>query len=110
MVRTATQFTINLASDLENIEEFKRGDQVTVMYREEVTFQVKKLNQAKPGVAHTTEVIPALSGQKPGASMTDTVHMRALIATVDKEVSIVGIRDRSGHPRPKREHRSAQTA
>ena len=87
-----TEFTIGLAPDMEEVDEFEQGDQLNLMYRESIDFQVRKPDQAKPGVAHTTDVTPAPHGGKPGGSVTYTVHIRAPIAAIDKAASEVTVR------------------
>ena len=90
-------FGVVLASDVNDVERFEKGDQVTVTVRETVAFEVSKPDQAQPGVAHTSDVTHARRGDKPGGSVTDTVHVRMSIAAVDKASSAVTIRDPGGN-------------
>jgi hypothetical protein len=60
-----TAYTIVVAPDVD-LGQFEPGDQLTLTYRESIAFRVRKPDQAKPGVAHTTDVTYAPHGAKPG--------------------------------------------
>jgi hypothetical protein len=91
-----TEFAMVIEPDVDDVEGFHKGDDVSLTYREWVAFHVKKPDQAKPGVAHTTDVTRPPRGEKPGGVVTDTVNIRAPIAAIDKAASAVTVRDLTG--------------
>ncbi len=90
------KFKIALAPDVDDVEGIEQGDQVDLTYRESIAFQVKRPDQSKPGVAHTTDVTPAPRGEDLGGCVTDTVDFRAPIAAIDKAASAVTVRNPRG--------------
>jgi hypothetical protein len=91
-----TEFTIVVAPEIDDLQQLEADDRVTLTFREWVALEVKKPDEAKPGVAHTTDVTRAPHGTKPGGSLTDTFVVRAPIAAIDKAASAVTVRDSSG--------------
>src|SRR5205823_10246444 len=60
-----TKFTIVVGPEVHNLRQVKKGDVVSVTYRESIAYEVKKSDQAHPGVARSTELTRAPLGGKP---------------------------------------------
>ena len=91
-----TKFTIVVDPDVHNLAQVKKGDMVSVTYRESVAYEVKKSGQAGPGVARTTDLTRAAPGEKPGGTVTDTVTVRMTITAIDKAASEATLRGPHG--------------
>ena len=89
-------FAVVVAPGIDDVERFAKGDEVTLVYRESVVFQVRKPDQSTPGVAHTSDVSYTPNDEKPGGTVTDTVSVRVPIAAIDRAASTVTVRDVSG--------------
>ena len=91
-----TKFTIVVDPEVHNLPQVKRGDVVRVTYRESIAYEVKKSDQARPGVARTTDVTRAPLGEKPGGTVTNTVSVRMTITAIDKAASEATLRGPHG--------------
>ena len=89
-------FTIVAGDEVRNLKQVKKGDVVRVTYHESVAYQVNKAGTAKPGVSESTDVSRAKLGDKPGASVTNTVSVRMTIAAISKPTSEVTLRGPQG--------------
>jgi hypothetical protein len=98
IVRSAEGTTISvvLVPELDGVDGIDQGDQVTLAYREWMSFQVKKANQANLGVAHTTDVTRAPRAEGPGSIVTETVNVRVPIAAIDARAAAFIVRNPSG--------------
>ena len=88
-----TTFTIVAGPDVRNLDQVKRGDVVRITYRQSIAYEVKKADQAKPGVSASTAVTRAQPGAKPGGTVTDTLTVRMTITAIDKpaaEATLLG--------------------
>jgi hypothetical protein len=91
-----TKFTIVVGPEVHNLPQVKKGDTVQVTYRESIAYEVRKSDQAKPGVARSTDVTRAPLGEKPAGSVTDTVSVRMTITAIDKATSEATLRGPHG--------------
>jgi len=91
-----TKFTIVVDPEVHNLPQVKKGDVVRVTYRESIAYEVKKSDQAHPGVTRTTAVTRAPLGEKPGGSVTDTLSVRMTITAIDKAASEATLRGLHG--------------
>lgn len=91
-----TTFKIVVGPEVHNLPQVKKGDLVTVTYRQSIAYEVNRADQAKPGVARRTDVTRAPLGQKPGGTVTDTVSVRMTIAGIDKARSEATLRGPDG--------------
>ena len=89
-------FAIVAAPGMDGVQRFEKDDQVSLVYRKWIAFEVKKPDQSIPGVANTTDVSHNPSDEKPGGTMTDTIDVRMPITAIDKAASAVTVRDVSG--------------
>ena len=89
-------FATVLASDVDDIDRFEKGDQVTLTYRESVAFEVKKPDQVKLGISRRNDATHAPRGEAPAGSVTSTVELRASITAIDEAASTVTIHDDHG--------------
>lgn len=78
-----TTFSIVAGPEVRNFDQLKRGDVVTMTYKESIAYDVKKAGA--PGVSASTDVSRSQPGQKPGASVTDTVTVRMTITAINKK-------------------------
>lgn len=90
------KLTIVAGPEVRNLAQVKKGDVVRITYHESIAYQVQKAGKAKPGVTTSTDVSRAAPGEKPGASVTDTVTVRMTIAAIDKAASEVTLRGPHG--------------
>jgi hypothetical protein len=88
--------TIVAGPEVRNLAQVKKGDIVRVTYHESLAYRVRKAGTAKPGAGASTEVTRAPLGEKPGATVTDTVTVRSTIASIDKANSEVTLRNPQG--------------
>jgi len=91
-----TKFTIVVDPEVHNLPQVKKGDVVRVTYRESIAYEVKKSDQARPGVARTTDVTRAPLGEKPGGTVTNTVSVRMTITAIDQAASEATLRGPHG--------------
>jgi hypothetical protein len=91
-----TSFTMVVGPEVHNLPQVKKGDVVRVTYRESIAYEVKKADQAQPGIARTTDVTRASPGAKPGGTVTDTVTVRMTITGIDKATSEATLRGPNG--------------
>jgi hypothetical protein len=91
-----TNFTIVIEPDVHDFQGFEKGDEISLTFRESVSFQVKRPDQMRPGVTHTREVTHPSPGEKAGGTVTDTLDIRAPIAAIDRAASAVTVRNIRG--------------
>ena len=91
-----TKFTIVVGPEVHNLRQVKKGDVVSVTYRESIAYEVEKSDQAHPGVARSTELTRAPLGERPGGTVTDTVSVRMTITAIDKATSEATLRGPHG--------------
>ena len=90
------RFTIVAGPEVRNLAQVKKGDVVRTTYQESIAYEVQPAGTAKPGVGASTDVSRAEVGQKPAASVRDTVTVRFTIAKIDKAKSEATLRDPDG--------------
>ena len=88
--------TIVAGPEVRNLAQVKKGDVVRMTYHESMAYKVEKAGKASPGVATSTDVSRAPLGEKPGASVSNTVTARLTIAAIDKPGSAVTLRGPHG--------------
>jgi len=91
-----SKFTIVVGPEVQNLKQVKKGDEVTVTYREAIAYEVHRAGHAEPGVGASTDVTRSQPGQKPGGSVTDTVSVRMTIAKIDKSEGTADLRSPNG--------------
>lgn len=89
-------FSVVLVPELEGLDGIEQGDRLTLAYRESMSFQVKKANQAHLGVAHTTDVTRAPRAEERGGTVTKTITVRAPIAAIDEQAAALIVQNPSG--------------
>jgi hypothetical protein len=90
------RLTVVAGPEVRNLAQVKKGDVLTLTYKESLAYQVSKAGAAKPGVGASTDVTRSPLGAKPAGSVTDTVTVRMTIAGMDKKGSTVTLRDPDG--------------
>ena len=91
-------FVIVAGPEVQNLAQVKKGDVVTLTYKESVAYEVLKSEKAKqPGASTSTSVSRAPLGEKPSGTVTDTVTVRVTITGIDKTNETVTLRDAHGN-------------
>jgi len=95
-----TKFEIVAGEEVRNLPQVKKGDVVTLTYKESIAYEVLKPGKAKPGASASTDVTRAQPGEKPGGTVTNTVTVRVTITAIDKAAGTVTLRDPHGNTNP----------
>ena len=88
--------TIVAGPEVRNLKQVKKGDVVRITYHQSIAYDVKKAGAGKPGVSTSSNVSRAAPGERPGASVTDTVTVRMTITAIDKAASQASLRGPNG--------------
>lgn len=92
------EFVIVAGPEVQNLAQVKKGDVVTITYKESIAYEVLKPEKAKqPGASASTSVSRAPLGEKPSGTVTDTVTVRVTITGIDKVNETVTLRDAHGN-------------
>ena len=91
-------FVIVAGPDVQNLAQVKKGDVVTLTYKESIAYEVLEAAKAKqPGASAKTSVSRAPLGEKPSGTVSDTVTVRVTITGIDKNNGTVTLRDAHGN-------------
>src|SRR5262249_11565934 len=82
-----TTFTTVVDPEVHNLPQVKKGDVVSITYKESVAYEVKKAGHAHPGAGAKVDVTRAAPGEKPGGTVTKTLNVRMTIIGIDKATS-----------------------
>jgi hypothetical protein len=88
-----TSFTFTVDPSVRNLDQVKKGDEVTVTYYESLAYQIKKPGESDPGAAVAEDVRRAQPGEKPAGSVARVQKVTATIKVIDKvagTVTLVG--------------------
>jgi len=89
--------TVKAGPDVRNLDQVKKGDQVTMVLYEAVAYEVKKKGTAEPGVAEAADVARAPVGSKPAALGASAVTVTATITAIDKKTNTVKLKGPEGN-------------
>lgn len=86
-----TTTTIHAGQEVRNLPQVKVGDQVTVTYMGQLSYQVIRKGQdgATPGVTIAQDAVRADPGQRPGAAAGRVVTVTTTIKAIDKKAGTV---------------------
>lgn len=76
--------TIRVGSEVRNLDQVKRGDQVVATYYQSIAWQVLKPGEAKPSISGAEGAGRALPGEKPGGIAAREVTLVAKILKLDR--------------------------
>jgi len=93
-------FVIVAGPEVQNLPQVKKGDVVTLTYKESIGYEVVKSGKGKPGASVTTDITHAPLGEKPAGTVTNSVTARVTIAAIDKAAGTVTLRDSKGNMTP----------
>lgn len=77
--------TVEVGPEVRNLDQVRKGDEVTITYYESVVFQLLKPGEGKPGSGVGTFGDRAKPGEKPAAVGADVATITATVTKVDKK-------------------------
>ena len=82
--------TVHAGPEVRNLAQVKAGDQVTITYIGQLSYQViRKGSGATPGVAIAQDAVRAEPGERPGAAGARVVTVTTTIKAIDKQAGTV---------------------
>ena len=88
--------TIRVSSEVQNLPQVRRGDQVVLTYVEALAIQLRKKGSATPSVIEDTAAERAARGQMPGAAEAQSVTVVAKITAIDRKAQTVTLKGPEG--------------
>jgi Cu/Ag efflux protein CusF len=95
LLDTGKKKTFKVDKSVQNLDQVKAGDHLSLSYTEEIIILVGKYNET-PAAASAGEVGVAPKGAKPGIVMVETAAISAKIVTVDPAKHRVTLLDPDG--------------
>lgn len=84
--------TIVCGPEVRNFAQIRKGDKVTVDYRESVTIMAMSGVKAGPEGSETTDVVGAPLGQKPAGTIVKTAEVLAEVTAIDHAKRMVSLK------------------